>query len=209
MFDYLKPFKYIFVTGPQRAGTTITSKIIAHELDYHWYEAGDIQNTLKTADPWQTDIQKFIDPYNFGTNFDHEGFVAQCPYLSSICGEWRDIDGLAVVMVKRPVEDIIASQERIGWGFEELEKDYYPDYMNSDWPIAKIKYNYWHVTQKHHLTKKAFEVEYDSLSSHPLFVSKEQRKDFWSRQTEIGKPLGERIQRGGPGIGKGINEIKS
>ena len=36
MFAELKKFKKIIVSGPQRSGTRICGKIIAHDLDYRY-----------------------------------------------------------------------------------------------------------------------------------------------------------------------------
>lgn len=206
VIEQLKRYRYILVTGPQRAGTTITANILAHELDYTYFEAGDLLDFFKTSDPRKTEISEFIK-VQLGP------FVAQCPYLSSAVHRWANVDGLAVVFVIRPVEDVIASQKRIGWGFEEVEKNYYYHYtslsvfFSQEAPISFIKYHYWGSHQKPILKDKAFDLEYKSLSDHPMWVPKEERREFWSRQIRPGEPLGEKIQCGGPGIGVGVNKL--
>ena len=85
-------------------------------------------------------------------------------------------------MVKRSQADIKRSIQRIGWKWGYLEGWHYGAVHVDNVPWHK--YRRWDKLQKDVLGSKAFEVEYESLSEHPLWVPKEQRKDFDAWQTE-------------------------
>jgi len=93
-----------------------------------------------------------------------------------------DDDVTAIILMRRKVNDIIASEKRITWESKsELER-----YGLSAGIIADIKYNYWNTYQKHKITN-AFEIEYEDLAVHPLWVPKEERRNFTSRQIRLGE----------------------
>jgi hypothetical protein len=123
--------------------------------------------------------------------------VLHCPSRMHLLHKYRDIVSLAVVVVRRPVEDILASQERVGWGFAMSQLDYYrrvtPPAGNISLPIASLKYRYWDEVQKH-LLREAYEVDYDMLYKHPMFVPKQKRIRFTVNQVEVNKPWGGPIQ---------------
>lgn len=207
LFNYLKPFPYIFVTGPQRSGTTIAAYMISQDLGYDFFHEEHMTSAIKERIPAKVEVGKFIQAYNhsphpppwaglMGKNYTK--FVVQCPALCSIVHKWIGIENIAVVMMIRPVADIIASEKRISWGFEEWEKGNYPGQSG---PISKIKYDFWHSTQKNVLADQGFELEYESLCKHPLWANKEQRKGFGSRQIAIGKTVGQIQQLGGKELG--------
>lgn len=197
MFEFLEPFHYILITGPQRSGTTIAANMIAEDLDYDLYYDGNVTSNLGKW-PGEFHIQEFIDLYHSDREIvkarpytrRSDRFVLQCPAFCRFVHHWKDVDGLAVVMMIRPVEDIIASQERIGWGFEEQERELYD---GAQGPIAQVKYNLW-PTQKKILGERAFELEYESLSGHTMWVPKEMRAEFTSRQIRPREPRGVRKQ---------------
>jgi len=160
MFEYLKHHDQIVVTGPHRSGTTIVMEMIAHDLNYERYR-------------------------------EEKGSVYQVPLLSSKCHELPDY--VAVVFVRRPEEDILASQKRINWGdednkineFHEITK--YHDFvslLDSEWSAAKVKYEVWKRAQKEKI-RHPYEINYNSLFGHPLWIPKEKRKNFNPRQTVI------------------------
>jgi len=104
--------------------------------------------------------------------------VVQCPVL---CRHVHMLagDDVAVVLMRRRIEDIIASQKRIGWMWEWLEL---ARYDRLDGVISEIKYNFWDQFQKDRI-KHAFEIEYENLTAHPLWLDKEVRQDFEANQT--------------------------
>jgi Coenzyme PQQ synthesis protein D (PqqD) len=165
MFQWLGKFEKILVTGPQRSGTRICSKIIAHDTGH-----------------------KYIDEFVIGVDglyqlwaiFENNSrFVVQCPALCRHIHMFNR-DDAAIVLMRRDVKDIIASQERIGWNCEKVEL---ARYNCRNGVISEIKYNFWKENQKKHI-KHAFEVEYESLSGHQLWVPKPLRRNFSTTQTK-------------------------
>lgn len=153
----------ILVTGPQRSGTTICAKILAHDLGFNFYP------------------EERINISSFGTarkmTESQSGFVLQCP---AICHVIHELDA-TIIMVARPVNEIISSEIRVGWQGErknELKK-----YNRSDGIISLVKYQAWYTWQKE-LCKEAYEIDYHSLDFHPLWIPIEKRHGFNARQTE-------------------------
>jgi len=167
-------FERVLVTGPQRSGTRIAAKMIAQDIGY-----------------------KYVDELDFGVH-DREAFeriledtriVVQCPTMCHAIHKYADDETLVVLMV-RDLDDIAASEERIGW-----EAGPYAEYHNygmSDKQairhrrhggrIAAIKYGHWRARQRD-LIEHYVELEYESLAGHPLWIPKEQRIDFRHNQT--------------------------
>lgn len=201
LFWRLKRYKFIFVTGPHRSGTSVASHMIAQDKGLCVYYEEHFKFNTKFSDaPGPPEIDYFIKRHyakesdmQMEYHVHTDGFVVQCPNLCFIAHRWAGIKDLAVVMMVRPVEDIIASQERVQWGFEAMEKKKY-DAEGSPQPIAEIKYHYWKTVQKKLLGKQGIEIKYNNLSVHPLWVPKEQRANFHTRQVFIDRPRGERIQ---------------
>lgn len=167
----LKKHKAILVTGPHRAGTRITSKILAHDLGYRWRPESNAEF--------------------FGHHFrmlsgatKGKGDVFQAPTMCAWCHLFHP--EVAIVMCVRNVQDILASEERIGWGsagkgseINELKK-----YFRNSGTIAEVKYECWTKYQKSKI-RYPYEIRYEDLSVHPMFVPKEQRQGFKPHQTEI------------------------
>ena len=80
--------------------------------------------------------------------------------------------------MRRRIEDIIASQERVEWTGEPYELS---RYGLKEGVISKVKYDYWDNGQKAKI-HNPFEVEYESLREHPLWVPKEERLDWEPRR---------------------------
>ncbi len=104
--------------------------------------------------------------------------VVQCP-ASCRHVHMFSTDNTAIVLMRRSVEDIVASQERIGWTWERLDL---ARYDRSDGVIAEVKYQFWEEYQKERI-KHAFEIEYESLAEHPLWVPRHLRRSFAPEQT--------------------------
>lgn len=170
-FDFLKPYRVVLVTGPQRSGTTIATRVIAKALAAE--AVVEERYGINDGNRWR----KFVRNRLCG----RAKAVIQCPAMCHIVHEFGDRDDLAVVFMRRPLEDIIASQDRIGWTereeWRELEK-----YGAESGPIAEIKYCYWQDVQKQRI-KHAYEVNYMDLSDSDLWAPKELRQGWGARQT--------------------------
>lgn len=168
----LKNFKKILVSGPQRSGTRISAKIISNDLNFKYLDEATVN---------------IRDEEKFKYILENETqFVLQCPGLSHCLHEVNLFDA-AVIFIMRKVEDIIESQERIGWverESNEIEYFNYEKQFNFDIkrkPISKLKYEIWNQFQKPKIDH-SFNLSYSSLSNHDLFIPKEKRENFGSWQ---------------------------
>jgi len=170
LFEPLVPFGKIMVTGPQRSGTTICAKMIAHDLGVRYIDEDDIG--WKSASVMDEDALRRL--------FQNEtGFVVQAPAAAHMCHQ-LGADDVAVVFMMRDVDAIIASQKRIGWKYERVELD---KYDAPHGPIAVVKYRCWFMWQRD-MIKHPFEIEYAALHQHPMWVPQDKRRGFATRQTE-------------------------
>lgn len=158
-------FRVILVTGPQRSGTTFVANAISHDTK-----------------------RPYVDEAAFGTS--NYGLFIDVVEQASVCVMQAPSmmkfvhlvpDDVLVVVVRRKIEDIEASQERIGWSGEALEL---ARYGKSTGVIAEVKYDYWD-RNKAHSPRNWVEVEYESMFNHPLWVDKDDRAEFTSKQTKI------------------------
>jgi len=166
MFEHLAARPRIVVTGPQRSGTRIAAKMIAADTGHTFVD--EMEFAIK-------DVQAFRDVLG------REGIVAQSPHML------KDLvddppPGIFIVLMRRDLEQIHASERRIRWAevfggnITELAK-----FGLTEGDPAAVKYCYW---DSHPKSVPFMELEYDSLRSHPLWVSDEQRRDFGPLQTE-------------------------
>lgn len=167
MFEALKQFPRIIVSGPHRAGTTICGEMIA-------------------ADTGHTSLREEAFGWSNVERFERclllDNVVLQAPFFSHAL-HYLSADAF-VVFMKRDVEDILASQSRMvtdmgdptGWGISEYRlKKYHasshaPDLVYENWDIQKTR-----------LEGRYLEVDYESLKDHPLWVN--DRSRFHHRQT--------------------------
>lgn len=183
LFNHLAQYHIILVTGPHRAGTTIAAAMIANDFGYYFFE--DQQSQLEFLPG---------SPHIIGNAVFH------CPSYCHYVHQLAHIPHLAVVMIVRDIEDIIASQERIPWAFEPQQLGFYrkaiprPNFAVQP-PIATVKYRYWQEVQKPTLAPNGYEIRYEDLSKHPMWVDREGRRKFTTaNQLEIGKPHGPKVQ---------------
>lgn len=169
MFAWLAEFRKIFVTGPQRSGTRIAAQMVAHDTGLKYVDekafSGD---SLTSLWPLLSDDQPM---------------VIQCPAACRWVHLFTAPEN-AVVLMRRAVDDIIASQNRIGWDREPSELIKY-DLL--DGTISEVKYRFWDETQRD-LIHNPFEIEYESLSEHPMWISKPDRVGFRWDQTRRQQP---------------------
>lgn len=166
MFEFLKKYDKIIVTGPQRSGTTICARMIAHDTEFQYID----ENYYSI-----NDVSKFTDILK-----KHNRIVVQAPAMAHVIENFATDDILIVFMI-RNIDDIVASQKRINWGANELfelSKYGINEYSRR---ISEVKYEYWYKNQKNKINN-LLEVKYESLSSHKLWVNKSERNNFSVRQ---------------------------
>lgn len=171
MFDYLKPFNKVLVTGPSRSGTRICAKMIAYEIKHKYIDEGYFGSSDQTA------FWKFM-------TFP-ESLVIQCPNMVRICHIAGANTEVAVVLMRRDVNDIIESQNNLRrFGstkreFEAWNRQMLYYYGKTEGIISKIVYDYWDKVQKEKIINW-FEIPYESLRGHPMFVKKEDRMKYFT-----------------------------
>lgn len=166
----LTKYKKIIVTGPQRSGTTITSRIIAHDLGLTCLDESSF-NTL--------DIIRFHN-----RTVTNDNYVIQCPCFFHVLETLNCIapDAALVVMI-RDVDSIQASQNRIKW-CDKNDKAMIGA-AGDPRSISVIDYGNY-ARQKPVLSfKDIIELEYDSLVDHSMFVPKDLRVDFLPKQWSL------------------------
>lgn len=158
MFGHLAGWTRIAVTGPQRAGTTITAKIIADDLGYRYVDETDYH--VYDADAWARCLE---DSY----------VVVHSPVMLPALVDHPE-PGTLAVLVRRPLPEIHASRDRIGWWPHEplmLGR------LGATSDSAAAAYAYWDANPP----PERLEVDYHSLAAHPLWVA--DRRHFTVRQT--------------------------
>jgi len=165
-FPRLERFNVVLVSGPQRSGTNFVTAAISEDTSLDYIPEAMFQSTW--AQKWWAFVQTA------------ESVVIHCPGMCRYLHMFGPFDEVAVVVVRRDVEDIIASQERIGWQWEPYELMLYDKHPH-DGPIAVVKYDLWERVQQG-LIRNAYEVEYESMSAHRMWVPKAQRVNFAKRQ---------------------------
>lgn len=172
MFAWLAKYQKVIVTGPHRAGTRVCAQMIAHDTGHRFVDESEIHfDSLWRAVP----LLRNETP-----------MVIQAPALCRYAHTLSALrpDDIAVVMMRRDVGQILASQGRIGWAWTPAEL---ARYDLGEGVIAEVKYRFWEEHQKP-LIRHAFDIEYSSLSAHPLWLPDEQRRGFAARQTHAARP---------------------
>ena len=163
----LRTFRKILVTGPHRSGTTICSRMLDSDLPQHML--------FDERDVGVRSLSRLMK--QLATNGPD---IIHGPCFSSLV-QWMTGD-MAVVFMRRPTWEVQRSQDRIGWTEREAKwqngQYFYPEKMS----VPNVVYQSWASHQKPMMQVPYFEIEYESLSSHPLWVPKEKRVNFTNRQ---------------------------
>lgn len=173
MFENLCNYNNILITGPQRAGTRICTKMVAADTGHEFVDEKYLVERGWNASP---DLcSGVVDLFK-----QKSRFVLHGPGLCKFAHLLASDDDLVVVMI-RDVQDIIKSQERISWQQEPIELRKY-GMTNEDGPIAKVKYHYWHSHQKERI-KNYLEQPYEDLKDHEFWMPSSHRRQWKFNQT--------------------------
>lgn len=185
MFENLVGFDNLLVTGPQRSGTRICARMIAHDLGHQYIDENDLDMDSLYL------LSSFLER--------KQRYVIQCPCLCRYIHIFDRRD-TAVILMRRDLEEIAVSQKRIGWRWEWLEL---ARYDRTEGVIAEVKYQYWEKYQKKKI-ENVFEIEYENLKTHPFWVPKDLRGDFKAGQTSIVKNNPDELRDSRPTRNRGI-----
>ena len=150
------------MTGCQRSGTRIASKIIAHDTGYYRFDENSFGvHSLKL----------------FEKQLRNETGVWHCPSLAYRIHRYSNEDTTIVWMLRNP-EDVLRSQKRIGWIGWKSKGEYVrykviQDKYNEE-KMYEFKLWFWRSFQKE-LIHNPIELEYESLKGHPLWINENDR----------------------------------
>ena len=165
-FDNFAMFSRIFVVGPQRSGTRIAAKMIAHDTGHEFIDERDFEIDSLTR-LYELLMRK------------QEKIVVQAPGITRWIQDIVTEDDLAV-FCNRSLQEIFASQKRVNWHYDWVESIKYGQPANS----AAIKKRWWPERQAPMIPHR-IEVRYpQDLLDHPLWVDPEARKSWTAIQTE-------------------------
>lgn len=159
----------LFVTGPQRSGTTFVSNCLA------------LSHGLHLIDEMEFDAH-FYGMFKFIAS-KHDSWVVHGPALfHRVFDVVLDFPDVIIVVVRRDIAEIQKSQERIKWD-PTLEEIAMQKEATDTRPIAQIKYDSWDKWKK---TIPAYvEFNYSDFKNHPLWVPEEQRVNFSPKQWKL------------------------
>jgi hypothetical protein len=168
MFEHLKAYERIVVTGPQRSGTTIAGRMIATDTGHRYVDEGEFG--VYDVNRWRQVLTA-------------TRIVVQCPHMLKVIVDDPPA-GVFVVLMRRDLAEIHASERRIRWeedmrgNTRELER-----FGLTHGDSARLKYEYWdsHPRPPWHL-----ELAYESLCGHPMYVTPDERASFGRKQTSPG-----------------------
>lgn len=169
MFEALASYSQIVVTGCQRSGTRIAAKIIAADTGHTYLDEG-----------WLVSPQSYPDDVEKAQHFLAQGkVVLHGPALACDIVQLSGPDTL-IVWVHRDPAEIRASMDRIKWKAERVELAKYNSRASDIIPVKQAAWEKDKPKLEHWL-----EINYASLAKHPLFIAREQRKDFRVNQTKL------------------------
>ncbi|MBA3387691.1 MAG: hypothetical protein H0T95_13960 [Chthoniobacterales bacterium] len=164
--EHARGFRKILVTGPQRSGTTIASRILAHELRYRFVSEKDIKTHSLSR------LHKRL--------FSWRREVIQGPCFGSIC-HYIDTPRTLIVFMRRDLSEIVQSEHRIGWSAQQWEL---ANYFRDAGTIAAVRYECWEKYQQGLMEVPWIELAHASLAPHRLWIDREKRLHFKDHQTE-------------------------
>lgn len=198
--DVVKPWKKyhrVVVTGPQRAGTQIATKIIADILDWPAISEDKIARKYRVKDHDERYFKWVNNP-------ERQTTVLHCPRISHAC-HLTPKPTLIVFMI-RDVEEIIASDKhriskykqsawagvrRCGTPVQSVftskavqySKLFYDNKPIDKWKVPQAVYDVWNNIQKKH-DFNYYELDYDVLKQHHLWLPLETRRLFFKSGTQ-------------------------
>jgi len=159
----------IFVTGPQRSGSTF----VANCLSIHF--------GIPLIDEMEFDAH-FYGMFKFVAS-KHESWVVHGPALfHKVFDVLSDFPDVTFVIVRRDVEEILRSQERIHWD-PRIEEIAMNKESTDTRPVAQMKYDCWDKWKK--IIPSYVEYQYSDFKNHPLWVPEDKRKNFLPKQWKV------------------------
>lgn len=170
LLENLKPlFTRIVVTGPQRSSTRFVAKALSSSLSCEYVDEFSYMS-------WE-DFQK------------KEKAVYQTPLHCHDIHNIPEDKKTCVIFMQRRIEDICASEKRVGWRHFYLEKKAY----NKAFPLlnlnlyncnGEMKQDIWARYQKPIMKVTFFDFNHDAIKDAPGYISRKERKHFHALQVK-------------------------
>lgn len=162
LVEVCKNYKRIIVAGPQRSGTTFTSRALAKSLNY-----------------------QIVDEAETPDRFGSDCYVWQFACRVHLLHNTDDYD--LVIWMKRKKEDVEKSEKRIEWEWFDFHRDEYVsvfgDKAMSFDNNYDMKHYFWNKVQKKSISSDFIEFQYENLSDAPGYLTADKRKGFSRKQT--------------------------
>ena len=180
LLELCDKYKRIYVSGPQRSGTRYTTYALAKELKkytpiYSGKYKGDLQSVRQGV----------------GESLALDALIFQCPHETHRLHILEDVpDNCLVIWMDRNPEDVIKSENRIGWHEKCFAKEELQKYTNmfsvenTKKIIKKFNRNWymktwvWNNIQKDLMKVDYLELPFETLIQTDGYVPKEQRVGF-------------------------------
>ena len=180
LLSVVRNYRMIVVSGVQRSGTHIMTKILAKELGWSYVYNSDY-NTNITGD-WAKMV------------LHSKSIVLHCPQMTHLLHLVPD--DVAVVYMYRPLDEIEVSFDRVNPGevacsitsqmlFYSQMPGVFGQQKGEKWTL--VRNTYWEGYQRFILRGRGFSFYYHDLEEHPLFVGKPERTGWTMNQTEKGE----------------------
>lgn len=166
MFLEFEKFRAVVVTGCQRSGTTIATVMMAQDLKFE--PVLEEQFGVHNRAAWQTLIAS------------QSRIVVQCPAMSAYVSDLAHMDDVAVVWMHRAKADIERSMFRVGWVHHGEQVRELKKYGYSQGDLVAIKSRVWNADKQK--LPNAFDLHYNDLKTHPLWIPAHERTQFTARQ---------------------------
>jgi len=183
----LKEFTKIIVTGPPRAGTTISSLIIAKELNYKFVDESYYidESDKKTAQEFAFLIhhpRKMVIQMTAFTRDIHRVFFSK---------------PTAIVLIIRNIDDIVnsmnnsvnfmhkPSNSNLVNGFDLNVQNIILKHFNAKEGDIVPEIIYKHFEENINDSNHYFTLKYDDLKNHRLFIKKEDRRKNFTHLKQV------------------------
>jgi len=154
-FDFLKSFKRIIVSGPQRSGTNLASQFLEHNLKYKYIDELEFDFYLESHFMKSLELNSEV--------------IIQAPTMSHILHLIRTPSTFVFFCI-RDVSDIVKSEDKIRWSGHRFERRNYSQDEYSMLPISQAKYDYWFFKQRPLMTSPFCEIYFSSFRDSAVWV---------------------------------------
>jgi len=176
--ETIQKYQKIVVTGPQRSGTRFAAKAIAYDFDLTYVDEAEIMSDNEELVRSRLSLP-FLEGVEGKCVIQAPCFITHALYLPF---------DVLVIFMKRGISDIMKSEKRINWRYQQSEFSRFKEWKNildMSQPVSKVKYDFYEKVYKKEATCQHEMLEYASLEQHPLWIKKKDRKNFTWNQTKL------------------------